>query len=183
MSDTEQEVWYAMRATYRRSLDAKQFLDKQGIESFIPMRYEIVTQYKQKKRVFVPVIHNLIFVHTTPSIIKKAKADIAYLQYLTNIEQGKRIPIIVPDFQMKQFIAVAGTYDEQLIYLTPSEINLEKWTKVRVHGGPFDGVEGIFLKVKGGRNKRVVVSILGVTAVATAEIHPDLIEVLPQTKK
>lgn len=182
MNNTEQKVWYAMRATYQRGLDAKQFLDQQGIENFIPMHYEIITRYKRKKRVFVPVIRNLIFVHTIPSIIKQAKIDIAYMQYLTTVEEEKRIPIIVPDFQMQQFIAVAGTYDDQLVYLMPSEINLEKGTKVRVHGGPFDGVEGVFIKIKGVKNKRVVVSIQGITAVATAEIHPDLIEVISQKK-
>ena len=43
----------------------------------------------------------------------------------------------------------------------------------------FEGQEGIFLKVKGARDRRVVIEIQGVIAVAMATIHPDLIEVIP----
>ena len=45
-------------------------------------------------------------------------------------------------------------------------------------GSEFEGQEGIFLKVKGARDRRVVIEIKGVIAVAMATIHPDLIEVI-----
>ena len=51
-------------------------------------------------------------------------------------------------------------------------------TKVRITGGDFEGQEGVFLKVKGARDRRVVIAIQGVIAVAMATIHPDLIEVI-----
>ena len=57
-------------------------------------------------------------------------------------------------------------------------MNLSKGIKVRITGGEFEGQEGIFLKVKGARDRRVVVEIQGVIAVAMATIHPDLIEVI-----
>ena len=38
--------------------------------------------------------------------------------------------------------------------------------------------EGVFLKVKGVRDRRVVIAIQGIIAVALATIHPDLIEVI-----
>ena len=58
------------------------------------------------------------------------------------------------------------------------EIQLEKGERVRVHGGAFDMVEGVLLKVKGKRSKRVVIKIPGVTAIAASYIEPDLIEIL-----
>ena len=90
--------------------------------------------------------------------------------------------IVVPDDQMRRFIAVAGTYDDQLLYFKPEELNLAKGTRVRICGGDFEGQEGVFLKVKGARDRRVVVAIQGVIAVAMATISPDLIEVLPDEK-
>lgn len=57
---------------------------------------------------------------------------------------------------------------------------MKKGTRVRVCGGEFEGQEGIFVKVKGARDRRVVISIQGVIAVAIAAIHPDLIEVLDE---
>ena len=80
---------------------------------------------------------------------------------------------------MQRFIAVAGTYDEQLIYFRDDEVNLAKGVKVRICGGEFDGQEGVFLKVKGARDKRVVIAIQGVVAVATASVHPSQIEIIP----
>jgi hypothetical protein len=49
---------------------------------------------------------------------------------------------------------------------------------VRVHGGIFNGTEGIFLKVQGKRSKRVVLLIDGVTAVVLSEINPGFIEII-----
>ena len=65
-----------------------------------------------------------------------------------------------------------------LIYFQPEELNLSKGTKVRITGGDFEGQEGVFLKVKGARDRRVVIAIQGIIAVAMATIHPDLIEVI-----
>ena len=47
-----------------------------------------------------------------------------------------------------------------------------------MHGGTFDGVEGTLLKVKGKRNKRVVICIKDVTAISVAEFEPELLEIL-----
>ena len=61
-----------------------------------------------------------------------------------------------------------------LLYLDPSEPALRKGTRVRIIGGVFAGVEGEFVRVRNDR--RVVVSIDGVMAVATTFIHPSLVE-------
>ena len=50
---------------------------------------------------------------------------------------------------------------------------------VRIVGGVFEGVEGVVIRVKGDR--RVSVCIKGIMAVATAYIHPSLIELIPDT--
>ena len=89
--------------------------------------------------------------------------------------------IIVPDEQMRVFIAVTGSYDDRLLYLKTDELNLSKGTRVRVTGGEFEGYEGIFLKVKGARDRRVVIAIEGVIAVAMASIPQELIEVVQES--
>ena len=76
----EQSLWFAMRATYRRELDAQNYLANHGIESFIPMHYKEFIKSKQKKRELVPIIRSLIFVHTTPEKIQAIKQHIPYLQ-------------------------------------------------------------------------------------------------------
>ena len=175
-TEKESEIWYAMRATYRREPDAMRLLEKENLGCFVPMQYKISLKKGRKVRVLVPVVHNLLFVHARPSDVKRVKSQVSYLQYITDTRSGRKI--IIPDVEMQRFIAVAGTYNDHLLYFQPDELNLSKGTKVRVIGGDFAGQEGVFLKVKGARDRRVVVEIQGVIAVAMATIHPDLIEVI-----
>ena len=175
-TERETEIWYAMRATYRREPDAMRLLEKEHLGCFVPMQYKISIKKGKKVRALVPVIHNLLFVHARPSDLKRVKSQVAYLQYITDTRRVEKI--IIPDNEMQRFIAVAGTYNDHLLYFQPEELNLSKGTKVRVTGGDFEGQEGVFLKVKGARDRRVIVAIQGVIAVAMATIHPDLIEVI-----
>ena len=172
-------VWWAMSAPYQRELKAKAALDKLGIENFVPMRYQAVRKRTgSMSRELLPAIHNLIFVRGSKPCVSQAKKDILWLQWLTRPEDGKNVPVTVPDKDMEQFIAVTNTYNEHLIYIQPDEIDLRKGTPVRILGGPFNGFEGTFIKVKGSRKKRVVVMLKGIVGVAMAEITPDLLEVL-----
>lgn len=172
------EVWYAMSAPYRRELLAREWLSERGIECFVPMRYEIVTlRGGHKSRKLVPAIHNLLFVRTTPAVMREIKSLLPIIQYLVTPCEGRNRPIIVPDRQMHQFIRVCENYADHLVYLHPSELNLHRGTPVRIIGGTLDGVEGTFVKVRGIRDRRVVVQLQGILAVA-AEVHPDLIQVL-----
>ena len=178
-NDDDRIVWFAMSAPYRRELKAKERLEGMGIECFVPMTKAIVERRGTKRRETVPAIHNLIFVHTTKNIIKQAKQGIEYLQYSTKPCNGKNTPITVPDREMEQFITITNARMEEITYLQPDEIDIKKGTKVRIHGGTFNGTEGIFVKIKGKRNRRVVVLIEGLAAVAiNAELSPDIIEIL-----
>lgn len=184
MSTLEKEqaselVWFAMSAPYCNEMRAKALLESKGIECFVPMCYKIVeSRMGVKSRKLMPAIHNLIFARTTKERIQEVKSGVRYLQYRVRPEKGKNIPIVVPDEQMSQFMAVCNSSNDSLRYLLPSEVDLARGTKVRVVGGFFDGVEGHFVKVKGVRTKRVVITLEGLTSVALAEITDGLIEVV-----
>ena len=175
---SERQVWFAMRVTYRRELVVRSKLEDRGVECYIPMHWR--RSVRTGKKELVPVIHNLIFVHILPSAMKEIKKDVSMscLQYMTDSRSGEKI--IVPDGQMKQFIAVSGTYDDTLKFFGPGEVDLSKGQKVRVTGGIFAGCEGVFVKVRGIRAKKVVIQITGVVAVALISVHPDLVEPLGQ---
>ena len=40
--------WYAVRVTYSRELFFKEYLDAEGIENYIPMRYEYVVRKERR---------------------------------------------------------------------------------------------------------------------------------------
>lgn len=69
---------------------------------------------------------------------------------------------------------MAGAYDEQIVYLDPTIVSLREGDQVRIVGGVFSGSRVFSFVLRGDR--RVVVSIEGVMAVATAFVHPSLIE-------
>ena len=146
--------WYAVRVTYSRELFFKEYLDAAGIENYIPMRYEYVVRKERRLRKLVPAVHNLVFVRSTRERMDEIKNK--------------------PDSQMRSFIAVSGTYDQAVLYLEPTELNLSQGTRVRITGGIFEGVEGVFVRVR--HDRRVVVNIEGVMAVATTFVHASLVE-------
>jgi len=169
----ETEVWYPLRVTYHRELRVKDDLDARGIRNFVPMQYRREERGGRMVKRLVPSVHNLIFVRLTPTAMREYKMTTAMpVRYM--MDRETRRPIIVSDREMDNFIAVAGTYEEQLVYLDPDLTSLAKGDRVRIIGGIFAGAEGMFLRVKGDR--RVVVAIPGVVAVATTFVHPSMIE-------
>ena len=177
--EEEAKVWYAIRVTFNREMKVKDDLDLRGIESFIPMKYVMGTRRGRRVKKLVPSIHNLIFFRIQPSVMKEYKATTRLpIRYIMNPATKK--PVVVPDKEMQNFIAVAGTYDEQLEYITPKPGQFSRGDHVRILGGPFEGAEGVLQRVKG--DSRVIVSIKGLVAVATTTIHPSLIEKIPKKK-
>lgn len=177
--EEEAKVWYAIRVTFNREMKVKDDLDLRGIESFIPMKYVMGTRRGRRVKKLVPSIHNLIFFRIQPSVMKEYKATTRLpIRYIMNPATKK--PVVVPDKEMQNFIAVAGTYDEQLEYITPKPGQFSRGDHVRILGGPFEGAEGVLQRVKG--DSRVIVSIIGLVAVATTTIHPSLIEKIPKEK-
>ena len=170
--------WYAVRVMYRKEMQVKTHLDNLSISNYIPMKYIEVPAPKgggRPKRKLAPVIHNLIFVRTERPVIDAVKRELETRSPIRLvIDPGTRQPVVIPDKQMQDFIAVTGSYDEQLVFLDNETIDLKTGDRVRITGGPFAGVEGELMRIRGDR--RVVVRLSGIMAVATAFIHPSLLE-------
>ena len=169
----EEKVWYAIRVTYNRELKVKEDLDARSITNFVPMQYRREERNGVMVKRLVPSIHNLIFIHITPSDMRKYRETTAMpIRYI--MDRGKHKPITVPDREMENFIRVAGTYEEKLIYLNPEPGDFSEGERVRIIGGQFAGAEGIFVRIK--RDRRVLINIPGVVAVATTHVHLSMLE-------
>ena len=75
---------------------------------------------------------------------------------------------------MTSFMLVAATHDEELIYLKDSFEKFTQHEKVQVMGGLFEGLEGHVVRIR--RDRKVVVSIYGVAAIAISGIHSSLLK-------
>lgn len=171
--------WFVLRVTYQRELIARDKFQAIGIDSFVPMqRVRSIDKKGETTWKSIAALHNYIFVHSTRDKIDCIKKEyIPWLRYVIspNRDSGSRI-MTVPDRQMESFIAIAGNEEERILYLNPDELNLTNGDRVRIVDGPFKGAEGILIKIEHKREKRVVVKIDGVTAVATTSIPQTLIE-------
>lgn len=173
----EESRWYVLRCAGRQELKLRYELERVKAECFVPLqkRYRL----KKERRVIelVPAVSGIVFGKLTLSLLAglREKSPIRFFTW-TDRATGK--PMVVPGAAMSNFIGVAGTCDEQLVYLPSEPVNWDKGQLVRITGGPFRGYEGRFVRVKGDR--RLVVEIPGVMAVATGFIHPSLVEAIPE---
>lgn len=176
-SKDEGKQWFAIRVTYSRELKFKKYLDELGIENFIPM---ILVEKEVKGRIqkeLTPAIHNLVFVHVTRGRMEEIRVapDLAIpIRYIR--DHATQSPVVVPEKQMKHFMKVADQHNPDNLFLSAEDVALRKGDKVRVLSGPFKGVVGTFVRIK--RNRRVVVDIPGVMAIASAFVHPNDVEVV-----
>ena len=167
-----------MRA-YKSEQKAEEKLSgKDGLEYFIPKCYAVRVYHGVKSKRLVPAIPNLVFVHASRSQILDFKKRYNSLQFVMWKKSTGLEYVIIPDEQMENFIKVASQHNENISYYQPDEINIQKGTRVRIHGGKFDGVQGIFMQVRGKKKRRIVVMLEGILVV-TAEVDPDLVEVIP----
>ena len=178
VNDTKQ--WYVMRVTYGRELAAKEALDCMSakvFDTFVPMRYEYMVRSGKKTRILKPSVRNLVFVRTSRAAMDDIKrTKIPYLRYFMCHDSGRSYPMTVRDEDMQNFMCVARRLEEDILYVAPEDFDLKEGERVRILGGPFVDAEGLLVKIKGCRSKRVVVSLDDFLHVATAVVPINLIE-------
>ena len=168
LSDNELH-WYVAN-TCRQEKKIKQRLDSMGIENFIPFQQIARKIHGVDKLIEVPVIPNLVFIHTTLKTCMSLIQEYAFdMRYLRDRETGNFL--IVPDKQMNDFMFLLDFSKEMEEVVNE---NLKKGDKVRVIKGDFAGIEGELIRVKG--HKRVVVRLEGVVSLATAYIPSSFLE-------
>ncbi len=174
--------WFPMRVTYSRELSVKEGLDNLSIENFLPMQFAIVGKGDNRHRKLVPAIHSLIFIRSTqPRIteLKMTRREFLPLRYMMRqaTDDAPRQILRVPDKQMEDFIRVASVQDDSVMFLEYGDyLNNKIGTRVRVTEGQFAGVEGVIKRIN--KNRRVVVQIDGIAAVAITYVPAHSLQVI-----
>lgn len=151
--------WYAIRVYHNRTARIREQLQKGQVHHYVP-----------------EIIDSLVFLDTDE-------------EYLRNFEQqnfshlwvyrapGTSTPTVIPDAEMEMFLFVCTAGQQGLTYLGDDKPEYHQGDRVRVIDGPFKGAEGHIKRIK--KDRRLVVTINGVAAVATSFIHPQFLEVIP----
>lgn len=178
--NSEEKIWFSMGCTsLQKELKVRDDARQYGLQAFVPLTYVVKTHRGQKHRALVPAVSKLLFVKGT---LEEVKDYIQHAHYVVFIRKStfsnKEDYLTVPTKAMEDFIAVTENHEEHVTYFRPEEISLQEGDKIRIKGGFYDGREGIIMRIKGKRNKHLVVQIPGVL-IAAIELSPEMIETPP----
>lgn len=182
-ANREEQIWYSLGCTIQqRELRVRDDVRKYGLEAFVPLRYTVKTVRGQKQRALVPALSGLIFAKGTLEEVKDYLQKAHYPVYIRRSTfSNKEDYLTVPTKEMEDFIAVTESHEEHVTYFRPEEISLQAGDRIRIKGGLYDGREGVIMRIKGKRNRQLVVQIPGFIA-AAVEISPDMLE-LPKARR
>jgi len=175
----DRELWYVMRDLKRPNakLPAYKQLEESGFEVFIPMKCLLVVQKGIRVRQKMPVIQDLLFVHTTRDRLDPIVRKTPTLQYRYTRGSTFQDPMTVRDTDMEQFI-LAVNASEDLKYYLPGELTPDMCgCAIRIVGGSLNGCEGKLLTVRGSRVKRLLVELQGFFSVGV-KVEPEYIQLL-----
>lgn len=183
MSENSKErIWFSVGCTSpQKELKVRDDVRRYGLQAFVPLTYVVKSHRGQKLRALVPAISQLLFVKGTLEEVKDYIRNAHYVVFIRKSTfSNKEEYLTVPTKAMEDFIAVTENHEEHVTYFRPEEISLQEGDKIRVKGGIYDGREGIIMRIKGKRNRHLVVQIPGVL-IAAIELSPEMIEVPPTT--
>ena len=178
-------LWYPMRVAYDRGdrvLVIRDALKARGIEHFLPMHWEYTKDDLDARKKLTPAINGLIFIHASRLVITDLKRQpgfeaLRYWMDKTKDPDAEDKILTVPDAQMHNFMRVASTEGDDVVYLQYNEQFLDKPGKrVRITQGDFAGCTGTIRRIK--KRQCVVVQIDHVAALALAFVPPTWLEEL-----
>lgn len=181
MTDDNHKHWYVLRAVFHREIIVRDGLRRAGFHCYVPMKYQVQVVKGKKICRLTPAVSELVFVHASSEAINDYKLHSKEIIYwLTKPKGNRHDKIIVSDKAMNDFIKVTQQTERSITYYRPEELNLNKGDHILIHGGLFDGVEGVLLKIKGKREKQLLVSIPDIAAVAVS-IKPEIVELVSKS--
>ena len=124
----------------------------------------------------IPLLHDLLFAHTTRTCMDPIVEEISTLQY-RYLRGGYRKPMTVGHAEMNRFICAVHSDDSPRYFLVEELTPAMYGRMIRIEGGPLDGYEGRLLSIRGTRVKRLIVEIPGLL-VAAVEVDPKYIRLL-----
>lgn len=201
MKDSSGPNWYALKVFYNKVFEIESFLRSRGIESYIPVQKEEVKGEKyltlrrlQKRdghfpdtryvedgamiKIRKPLVTSLMFFHATEEDLLQIKADSEFQGRAMIYSSADRSrPAVIPDREMAAFRLVADSGETGLTFFSSDNITrYRQGDRVRVKCGPLKGAEGYIKRIK--KDRRLLVSIEGIVAVATSFIPPEDLEVI-----
>lgn len=124
----------------------------------------------------VPVIRDLLFVHSTRELLDEEMEKMPTLQYRYTAGAAYRSPMTVRKAEMERFMRAVESSCNDPVYYTMEGITPDKYGReVRIIGDKLDGYTGRLLRMQGSKIKRLIVELPRFFA-ADVEIQPEYIQ-------
>lgn len=144
------KAWYAVQTFYCKEEHLGKYLEKKGVNYFIPMRYiEHETLDGKKHRKLTPAVHNLLFIEkefTEKELLERVKD--CTIPFLLVRDRSTRRCYEIPDCEMLEFRAVCDPNYKGTLYVDTVTAEARPGQAVRVIRGPFAGLEGKLTQYK-----------------------------------
>lgn len=169
--------WFALKTYYRASFELETALQQDHLDTFFPCERVLVQcRNGEKKYVRRPLISGFLFFRATlKQALQVQKTYVRQCYLFTRTEGFQKVPCIIPDAEMNRFMLVVSAGDAGLEVIDDHR-DFTQGEAVRVIDGPFKGAEGYICRIK--KNRRLVVSIQGLCAVATSYIPREFLQPL-----
>ena len=206
MEEAPLQHWYALKLFYNKVFEMESLLQQRGMETYLAVqsvRLKGAAHLAARKRLadvsapkdhrYVvegaeiyarkPLVTSLLFVYATTAEI--AEID-KLLREPTAMGRAKGFVYKTADFttfatipakQMEQFRLVVDSGAGGLEFFADGDFTRYKQgSRVRVTSGPMKGAEGYIKRIR--RDRRLLVCIEGIIAVATSYIPPEQLEIV-----
>jgi transcription antitermination factor NusG len=164
----DKSQWYAIYTRSRHEKQVATFLQRQQLETFLPLRRTWSSRQDRKLTIQIPALPGYLFVRCvlyaeTRALIKRASG------VLRLVENAGR-PAVIPDSQIESLrAALAGTFNAE------GHPFLKVGDRVRVARGPMVGAEGYLVRVAENRH-RLVIAVDYVNQALSVEIDANCVD-------
>ena len=152
--------WYVALVRMHHEKKVSEYLNKVGIENFVPVQKEIHQWSDRRKLVESVLLPMMVFVHADPRERMEVLNFTTVSRYM--VMRGESTPAVIPDDQMARFRFMLD-YSEEAICMNSSP--LARGEKVRVVKGPLTGLVGELVNVDGKSKIAVRLNMLGCACV------------------
>ena len=172
--DPDSVNWYAAKSFVRNLDSIKSLIADITSETYVPM-VKVATKTDGKITYRERPLCSLIFFRCAHRDTVKA-IDVLHDKAMiyTAVYDAGRHASAIPDAEMRMFRLVTDTANELLEYFSDNIDRFHEGQRVRVIAGEFEGAEGTVVRIK--KDRRLVVSITGICAVATPHLPPALLQ-------
>ena len=164
--------WFASKMFDRDLNRIKKVVSEITDEIYVPVLRNFRRENHKIVEVVKPLCQLMFFRCNTGNISNIASALRSRIMIYTTLTREGRRPSIISDHEMNMFRLITDTENEHLEYFE----DLQKFhtgQRVRVIAGDFEGAEGTIVRIK--KDRRLVVTITGVCAVATPHLPQEFL--------